>query len=322
VLQDAGLEHANIPSTAGFAEFVAQAAFAKAGFADNADDSRLALHDARQLGLEHREFLVAPGEWGRSRSASEVLARRRAPQPGQFENLDRCGKAADGLRPKRACFDKLLGRGEGVGGQQDRPVFGHLLHAICQMHVGAGDIVGLLEIVKDHFAGVQAHANPDLRIAEAHNRFLHGEASQTPAHRMIFMRFGSAKKRHDPVPLRLADDPFVPIDRLFHGIEHRLQAQHARFRIHALDEAGRIADICEENGDVLALSGTGAGGGDQVFRRLIDFDRSTAAAAKPAVRPVRVAANAASSVEWRPTSVAIRVARSILPAATPTLHLS
>jgi hypothetical protein len=127
------------------------------------------------------------------------------------------------------------------------------------MHVGTGGVVGLVKTVFDglhhHFPGMKA--NPDLqaRVFEPCNRILHGERREAAANRVILMGVRCAEQRHHSIALDPVDDAVVAMHGLLHQVEHRFQAPHAQFRIaQAVDQAGRIADVGEEDGQALALA--------------------------------------------------------------------
>ena len=130
------------------------------------------------------------------------------------------------------------------------------------MNRNAGGIVGLVEAVVDrlhhHLSGVQP--DPDLQagVAQPGNRGVHGQRGQASAHGVIFVRTRRPEQRHDAVALHLVDQPVVAMNRIAHGIEHRLDPAHRAFGVHARDQAGGIPYVGEQHGEPLVLAAAGA----------------------------------------------------------------
>ena len=55
------------------------------------------------------------------------------------------------------------------------------------------------------------------------DRFLHPQSRIARAHRVVFVRHGSAEERHDAVTHDLVHQAFVAVDGLHHVLEHRVK---------------------------------------------------------------------------------------------------
>ena len=85
------------------------------------------------------------------------------------------------------------------------PCVSQLLHAIGEVHICARGIIGLVNSVlyrlNNDFAGMNANADLQIRIAEASDPILHCQRREAATDCVILMRLRGAKQRHDPVAL-------------------------------------------------------------------------------------------------------------------------
>jgi hypothetical protein len=63
------------------------------------------------------------------------------------------------------------------------------------------------------------------------HRHLHGQGGIAGPHRMIFMRNGGAKERHNAVAHDLIDGAFIAVHGLHHAFEHRVEELAGLFGI-------------------------------------------------------------------------------------------
>ena len=126
-------------------------------------------------------------------------------KPPELENLNGCRDPTNGLRAQRLDFNELFGRGIGFLRNQDAACVSQLLHAVREVHVGAGGIIGLINSMLDrlnnNFAGVNANPDLQIRIAEAGHPVLHRQRCEAATHGVILMGLWGTKQRHDPVAL-------------------------------------------------------------------------------------------------------------------------
>ena len=80
-----------------------------------------------------------------------------------------------------------------------------MLHAICEVHICAGGIVGLVNSMlyrlNNNLTGVNANANLQIWIAETGYPILHRQRREAATDRVVLMRLWGAKYGHDPVAL-------------------------------------------------------------------------------------------------------------------------
>ena len=161
---------ANALPAAIFGKLKAQAALANPGFADDTDHATVALDRIRELKFEGGELIVSPDQLRQAPSAAEDVACRGIEQPRQLEHFYRSCDPANGLHAERHDLDKLFGANIGIPGDEDAAHIRHLLHSICEMDVGAGGVIGLVNTVfyrlDDDFAGVEADADLHARICQ------------------------------------------------------------------------------------------------------------------------------------------------------------
>jgi hypothetical protein len=71
---------------------------------------------------------------------------------------------------------------------------------------------------------------------------------------VILVSDGRAKERHDSVAHDLVHRAFVPVDRLHHPLEHRVEDLACFLGIAVGEQLHRALEIGEEHGDLLALA--------------------------------------------------------------------
>src|SRR5262245_11115797 len=71
---------------------------------------------------------------------------------------------------------------------------------------------------------------------------------------MILVCEGRAKERHNPVAHHLIDRALVPMDRLHHALEDRVEDLARFFRIAIGEQLHRAFEVGEEHRDLLALT--------------------------------------------------------------------
>src|SRR5215211_2814448 len=113
-----------------------------------------------------------------------------------------------------------------------------------------------------------------------------------------------------------------------HEIQNGLQALHAQFRVaQAIDQSCRVANVCEQNGETLALSALGIERPQDMLPGLVCrpaslVERGAALAAIAGGRPVEVSAGFALYSEGGPASFAIFIGRLVLTTTTQTLPIA
>ena len=145
-------------------------------------------------------------------------------------------------------FNELLGSNVSLFRNQNRTCISQLLHAMCEVHVCAGGIIGLVNSVlyglNNYLAGMNANSDLQIRIAEASYPILHRQGCEAGANGVIFMGLRCTEQSHDPIALRFVDDALVAHDGFIHEVENRLQTPHPQFWIaHTVNDASRVANV-------------------------------------------------------------------------------
>src|SRR5215212_6373774 len=252
-------------------------------------------------------------------------------KPPQFQHLDRGRDPSKALNTQRLDFHELFGSTVRFFRNQNCTCIRQLLHSICEMHIRACGVIGLVNSVfyglYYDFTGVNAYPDSQVGIADAFDSLLHCQRRKAAPNGVILMRLRRAKQGHDPVALRLVDHPLVTNNGFIHQIENGLQTAHSQFRItQTVDKPGRVADVGKENGETLPLATFGVQRFQHMMPGLIGclcsrlLQRGTASAAKASGRSVEVATGTALKPESGPAAFAILIRRLILATATQTLH--
>ena len=71
---------------------------------------------------------------------------------------------------------------------------------------------------------------------------------------MILVRERRAEERHDPVAHDLVDGALVPVDRLHHVLEDRVEELARLLGVAVGEQLHRALEVGEEDGDLLALA--------------------------------------------------------------------
>jgi hypothetical protein len=112
-----------------------------------------------------------------------------------------------------------------------------------------------------HLARVEAHPDLDrhsvtakhlLRVAL--HRLLHPQGRVARPHRVILVGKRRPEQRHDPVAHDLVDGALVPVDRLHHPLEDRVEELPRVLGVTVGEQLHRALQIGEQHGDLLALA--------------------------------------------------------------------
>jgi hypothetical protein len=92
---------------------------------------------------------------------------------------------------------------------------------------------------------------------------LHSQGRIAGSHRMVLMRQGCAKQRHDAVPHDLVHRAFIPMYGLHHPFQHRIEELAGLLRVTVRQQFHVAFEVGKEHGHELALAFQGrARGGD------------------------------------------------------------
>jgi hypothetical protein len=313
-----------------FSKFETEATLADPGIADNTNHATLTLNRICDFKFEGCELVVASDQWCQTLSTAENVACRGIEQRRQLEDFYRRRDPANGLHSERNDFHKLLSANVSILGDEDAALIRHLLHSICDMHVRAGSIVGLVDTVfyrlDDDFTGMDADTDLQARVCKPRNRILHGQSSQTTTNGMILMRSRRAENRHHAIALYLVDDTVVAMNGILHEVEHRLQTPHAQFRIaQAVNQTRGISDVRKQQCEAFAFPAFSAERPEDTLRRWFRtcrcrYQRRTALPAKAAGRSADVIADVTLDSKRRAAVFAKVVAGLVLAIASRALH--
>jgi hypothetical protein len=140
-----------------------------------------------------------------------------------------------------------------------------LLHAAGQVRRLAHGCVIHPQVAADRpdddFTGIQPDADLWLDavraahlLAVAANGGLHVERGVAGAHGVVLVGDGRAEQRHDAVAHHLVDGPFVPVDRVHHPLEHRVEQLARLLRVAVGEQFHRALEVREQDRDLLALT--------------------------------------------------------------------
>jgi hypothetical protein len=86
------------------------------------------------------------------------------------------------------------------------------------------------------------------------NPFLHPECGVACADGMILVGQWRPEKRHDPVTHHLVNGAFVPMDRLHHVLDDRVEELPRLLRVTVGEELHRALEVGKEDRDLFALA--------------------------------------------------------------------
>ena len=114
-----------------------------------------------------------------------------------LKNLNGCRDPTNSLRAQWFNFNELFGSGIRLLGNCDTTCVSELLKTVCEVHVWACRIIGLVNPVfyrlNNDFACVHANSDLQIRIAQARHSILHCQSGEATANSMILMRLRSTK---------------------------------------------------------------------------------------------------------------------------------
>jgi hypothetical protein len=119
-------------------------------------------------------------------------------------------------------------------------------------------------------ADVSAHGlgSPE-RLGVAGHGLLHLERRIAGAHGVVLVGDRRAEQRHDPIAHDLVDGPLIPVDRLHHSLEHRIEELSRLLGIAVDQELHRALQVGEEDRDLLALALECGLGGQNLLREML-----------------------------------------------------
>ena len=138
------------------------------------------------------------------------------------------------------------------------------MQSLCDVHGVAHDRVSGLHFSRERtgddgtrvHTDAQGETDPAVALGtfvQTRDRAMHVERGADRAFGIILVGQWSAEDRHYGVAGVLVDRPTVPLDDVREGIEERREDGAQLLGIEALGQRGRSGQICEDDGDKLAL---------------------------------------------------------------------
>ena len=247
-------------------EFPDETRLADARLAHQRDELPAALAGARQQPRQRRHLRGAAEHRRLRTSGDGAEARRDRRRPLELPHLDGIAQALHRHRPLRRGVDEA--RREAVRGRGDQRGAGtrELLHPRREVGRLADGAVVHSEIAADraddHLARVQADADlhvdaepPTHVVRVVGDGAVHAQRRVARAHRVVLAGDRRAEEGHDAVAHDLVDRALVPVHRLHHPLQHRVEQGARVLGIAVGEKLERALEICEQHGDLLALPG-------------------------------------------------------------------
>ena len=263
----------------GVDELVDQARLPHAGLPDHGDDLAMPRPGLLQRLLQGRQLLLPSHEAGEPTRRCGLQAPADRTGPRQLKDLHGLGQPPDGKLSQGVDLHEALGQPEGRGSQPDTPRGRELLHTRGQMRGLADGGIVHMQVVANRphhdFPGVEPDAHLHLQtVGAAHllgiapHRRLHGQASVTGPHGVIFVRHGRPEQGHDAIAQHLVHRPFKAVHGVHHALQRRIEECLGRFRIKVTNQFGRPFEVGKQHGDLFALAFQGTSGGEDLLDQI------------------------------------------------------
>ena len=220
---------------------------------------------------QHREFGVAADKAREPAGRGRLQAPPDAAGADQLKDIERRCQALDRHGSQRRDLDIPLSQTQHRLGQQDRAWHGHLLHAGRQVGGLAHRRVVHLEVAADGADDDFPRIEPDAdlhrhAVAALHlgsillHRGLHDQGRIAGPHRVVLMRQGSAKQRHNAIAHDLIDRALIAMHGGHHAFQHRIEELPGFLRVTVSEEFHGALEIGKQHRDLFALAFQGTAG--------------------------------------------------------------
>jgi hypothetical protein len=329
------LEHQRARGPRPFGELADDPRLADPGLADQGHHAPVPAAGQLERLAEPGHLLVAAHEAREAAHGGGLQAVAGRPRPGQLVHLDRLRGAPHRHRPEGRHRDVALGQAPALGGEQRRAGTGEPLHLRGQVRrlADRGVLHAQVAANRAHHHLARVEPDADLHVeplgatqlaGQATHALVHAQRRVGRAHHVVLVGHRGAEDRHDPVAQHLVDGALVPVHRLHHQGQHRIQHAARVLRIAVGQQLERALHVREEHGHLLALAlhrpargpdllgqvrrGIGVGGGEAIRDRGGRRDRLAAPAAEARPRLGREAAAGAHGRERLPALHAVAMA--------------
>ncbi len=272
----AGLEDQPVMDAMRADQLVDEARLPDPGVADHRGDLPLSLAGLSERAPELIDLRVASHEAAQPPAGGHLEPRPRGGGAGQLVDVDRLRPPLDLHGTQGSDLHIAFGQAQRPGGDEGRPGRRHLLQAGRQVRGLPHRRVVHAEIAAygadDHLPRVQADADvgahglrPPERLGVAGHGLLHLERRVAGAHGVVLVGDRRAEQRHDPIAHDLVDGPLIPVDRLHHSLEHRIEELARLLGIAVDQELHRAFQVGKQDGDLLALALESRFGGEDLL---------------------------------------------------------
>ncbi len=246
-------------------ELIEQPRLPHAGIADHRDELSPAPPGLLRRLAKLVHLRITADETGEAAGRCCLQARADARSAAELEDLDGFGHPLDRDRPECLHLDEALGELQHCERESDGAGRRELLHPRRQMrrlpHGGVVHAQVAGDGAKHDLSRVQSHTDLDLDAAasphlvrDAPDGLLHAEGGVARAQSMVLVGERGAEERHDPVAHDLVDGSLVPVHRLHHQFEDRVENRARLFGITVSQQFHRALHIGKKDRDLLSLT--------------------------------------------------------------------
>jgi hypothetical protein len=264
----------------GMDELPEETGFPHAGLAHHRDNLAVTLAGFFERLSERLELGVPPHEAREPADRGRLKAPAYRSCPSDLVDLDRGPDPFNGDEAEGLDLNETLRQPKRCGREQDAPGGRQLLHARREVSGLPHGRVVRVQVAADgahhHVAGVQPDPDLDIEpfastelVTVSADCRLHPERWVAGAHRVVFVRQRRPEQRHNPIAHHLIHGAFVPMDRLHHQFEHRVEELAGFLGVAVGQQLHRALQVGEEDGHVLALSLEGSLGGKNALSEVL-----------------------------------------------------
>ena len=249
-----------------------QARLAHTGLTHDAHDLATSRLGTREAVAQQVDLSPSADERGEAALGADLHSAAPPPPPGHPVRVDGLALSLDREEAERLAPDVVGDQSVGGFRDQDRARLGEGLHAGREMSGVAHRRVVPAKVVADPAdddqPGVQSQAHVhfhallalELRAVPA-DRLLDRQGRLDRPEGVVLQRHRRAEERHEAVPEVLVDGSLVAVDGGGHQPQHLVQDPMHELGADLLGEPGRIGEVGEQHGQLLALPLLGAARG-------------------------------------------------------------
>ena len=260
-------------------ELVDQARLPHAGLPDHGDYLAMTRPGLLQRLLQGRQLLLPSHEAGEPTRRCGLQTPADRTGPDQLKDLHGLWQPPDGKPPQGVDLDESLDQPEGRRRQPDTPRGRELLHTRGQMRGLADGGIVHVQVVANRphhdFPRVEPDAHLHLQtVGAAHllsiapHRRLHGQASVTGPHGVIFVRHWRPEEGHDAIAQHLVHRPLKAVHGVHHALQRRIEECLGGFRVEIADQLRGAFEVGKQHGDLFALACQGTSGGEDLLDQI------------------------------------------------------